>query len=280
MKPTRGVVTKQVLLSIFLSLLIIWGIGTNCLAVETLVIEGTGDSQDLLRILAKAYEKNHRDAHIEIPDSIGTTGGVKITSEGKCVMGRTARKLRDKEKAYNLNYKEFAYSPVVFIANLYDKKPDNLSTEQIIDIFSGKITSWEELGGQRQPIYVVNRQEDDSARNVLEQNMAGFKDIKKLAGKTVYTTPKTIDILNRYKNTIGYGPYSMTVNSGLTVLKVDGLYPSIKDVQSGTYKFMAPFGLVWKGELTGLAKDFVDFLFTKEAQTIMIKNGTVPVKMQ
>ncbi|KJU84292.1 phosphate ABC transporter substrate-binding protein [Candidatus Magnetobacterium bavaricum] len=271
---------KQALLSIFLSLAIISGISTRCLGIETLVIEGTGDSQDLLRILAKAYEKSHRDAHIEIPDSIGTIGGIKVTAEGKCVMGRTARKLKDKEKAYNLNYKEFAYSPVVFIANLDDKKPDNLSTEQIIDIFSGKITSWEELGGQRQQIYVVHRQEDDSSRNVLEQNMAGFKDIKKLAGKTVYTTPETIDILTRYKNTIGYGHISMVVNSGLTILKVDGLYPSVKDVQNGNYTFMAPFGLVWKGELTGLAKDFVDFLFTKEAQAIIIKNGTVPIKTQ
>ncbi|WP_040334149.1 substrate-binding domain-containing protein [Candidatus Magnetobacterium casense] len=271
---------KQTLLSIFLSLAIISGISTRCLGVETLVIEGTGDSQDLLRVLAKAYEKSHRGTKIEIPDSVGTTGGIKLTAEGKCVMGRTARKLRDKEKAYNLNYKEFAYSPVVFIANLDNKKPDNLSTEQIIDIFSGKITSWEELGGQGQQIYVVNRQEGDSGRDVLEQNMAGFKDIKKLAGKTVYTTPESVDILKQYKNTIGYVHISMVLNSGLTVLKVDGIYPSVKDVQNGSYKLMSPFGLVWKGELTGLARDFMDFLFTKEAQTIIIKNGTVPAKTQ
>ncbi|MEO5357327.1 MAG: substrate-binding domain-containing protein [Nitrospirae bacterium YQR-1] len=271
---------KQTLLHIFLLLVIIFGISNQASAEEKIVIEGTGDSQNLLRILAKAYEKNHQGMHIEVPDTIGTIGGIKSVADGKCVMGRTARKLKDKEKVYNLNYKEFAYSPVVFIANIDSKKPDNLSSEQIIGIFSGEITSWEELGGEKQQIYVLNRQEDDSSRNVLEQGIPGFKDIKKTAGKTAYTTPESIDILKRYKNTIGYGHISMVVNTGLTVLKIDGVYPSIRDVQNGSYKLMSPFGLVWKGELTGLAKDFVDFLFTKEAQAIIIKNGTVPAKTE
>ncbi|MEO5361890.1 MAG: substrate-binding domain-containing protein [Nitrospirota bacterium] len=249
----------------------------TCLAMEKILIEGTGDSQDLLRLLAKEYEKTHPSTHIEIADSIGTTGGIRAVADGKCNLGRTARKLKEKEKAYNLNYIEFAYSPVVFIANLDTKRPDNLNTEQIIGIYSGKLTSWEAVGGEKQPIYVVNRQEDDSSRMLLEQIIVGLKEIKTTAGKTIYSTPEAIGILKQYKNTIGYGPLSMVINSPLTIMKIDGIYASLKNVQSGSYKLVLPLGLVWKGELSGLAKGFLDFLFTKEAQTIIINSGTVPV---
>lgn len=267
----------KTIISMVLSLAVCFVMGGTCLAAEKIVIEGTGDSQDLLRLLAKSYEKAHPGTHIEVPDSIGSTGGVRAVADGKCDLGRTSRKLKDKEKVYNLNYREFAYSPVVFIANLDAKRPDNLNIEQIIGIFSGKLTSWDALGGEKQPVYVVNRQEDDSVRIYLEQNIAGFKEIKTPAGKTIYSTPETISVLKQYKNTIGYGPMSMVINSSLTVMKIDGVYPSLKNLQSGTYKYMTPFGIIWKGELTGLAKAFLDFLFTKEAQAIIIANGTVPV---
>ncbi len=264
-------------LSIVLLLTMSLVVGSTCLAVEKIVIEGTGDSQDLLRQLAKAYEKVHPGTHIEVPDTVGTIGGIRSAADGKCDFGRTARKLKDKEKVFNLNYVEFAYSPVVIIANIDAKRPDNLSSGQIVDIFSGKLTSWDAIGGEKQPIYVVNRQEEDSARLILEQNIPGFKEIKTFPGKVLYTTPEAVDVLQRFKNTIGYGHISMIVNSGLTVMKIDGIYPTIKNVQSGAYKYMAPFGLVWKGELTGLAKGFLDFLFTKDAQAIITKYGTVPV---
>ncbi|KWT84158.1 substrate-binding domain-containing protein [Candidatus Magnetominusculus xianensis] len=245
-------------------------------AMEKILIEGTGDSQDLLRLLAKEYEKTHPGTHIEVPDSIGTTGGIRAVADGKCNLGRTARKLKEKEKAYNLNYIEFAYSPVVFIANLDTKRPDNLNTEQIIGIYSGKLTSWEAVGGEKQPIYVVNRQEDESTRTLLEQTIVGLKEIKTPVGKTIYSTPEAIGILKQYKNTIGYGPMSMVIDSPLTIMKIDGIYASLKNVQNGSYKLVLPFGFVWKGELSGLAKGFLDFLFTKEAQTIIINSGTVP----
>ncbi|MBF0345760.1 MAG: substrate-binding domain-containing protein [Nitrospirae bacterium] len=270
----------KIILKAFFLITLIFGISHTGLAMEKIVIEGTGDSQVLLRVLADAFHKRHPNTMIEVPESIGSGGGIRSVVDGKCALGRTARELNDKEKKYNLNYKVFAHSPVVFVANLTQKGPDNLSTKQIIDIFSGNITSWGDLGGEKEKIYVVNREEGDSSKNILDKTIPGFKDIKTPAGKTVYSSPETIEILKHYKNTIGYGALSMAINTGLAILKVDGIYPTIKNVQSGSYKLVEPFGLVWKGELIGLAKDFVSFLFTKEAQDIMIDNGTVPTNTE
>lgn len=256
------------------------GISSICVAQEKIVIVGTGDSQKLLRILARAFEEANPGTIIEVPESIGSSGGIRSTAEGKCDLGRVARTFKEKEKKYNLKYKQFAYSPIVFAVNSSVLGVDNLTTEQIVDIYSGKITLWSDLGGAKRKIYVANREEGDSSRTVLEENLAGFKDIETFAGKIVYSTPETVEIIAKHRNTIGYIPLSMVKGTDLIVMKVDGVYPSLENVQNGSYKLLASFGIVWKGNLEGLAKAFVEFLFSSEAQEIITENGAIPVVLE
>ena len=62
------------------------------LAGGSLVIPGTGDSQELLQELARAFEHSHPGAKIEIPESIGSSGGIKNVIAGKAVLARVALK--------------------------------------------------------------------------------------------------------------------------------------------------------------------------------------------
>ena len=187
-----------------------------------------------------------------------------------------ARPIKEKEKKYDLTYKFFARSPVVFVVNPSVAGVDNLTTEQIIDIYSGKIIYWSDLGGEKQKIYVANREKGDSSRSVLEKNLSGFKDITTFAGKVIFSTPETAQTIVKYRNTIGYVPLSTVKETKLIVMKVDGDYPSAENVRNKSYKLVVPLGLVWRGELSGLAKAFVDFLFSSEGQKIITENGALP----
>jgi len=106
---------------------------THAFASETLQIDGTGDSQQLLRELAAAFEAANPDSKIVVPDSIGSSGGVKALVNGKTDIARIARPLKAKEKqlADDLTYQAFAFSPVVFAANLPEQCVDNLTSEQV-----------------------------------------------------------------------------------------------------------------------------------------------------
>ncbi|UCH44909.1 MAG: substrate-binding domain-containing protein [Nitrospiraceae bacterium] len=123
-------------------------------AGETITIFGTGDSQELLRSLARAYEKGYPGTSIRVPDSIGIGGGVRETGLGNCDLGRVARPTKKKEEKYNLSHKAFALSPVVFVANP-NVNVDSLAADEINAIFSGKITMRNEVGGHRGRIYVL-----------------------------------------------------------------------------------------------------------------------------
>lgn len=245
-------------------------------ASQRIVIAGTGDSQELLRHMASAFEETFPDTRIEIPDSIGSSGGIRATAMGKCDLGRVARKIRARERHFGLEQRFFAYSPVVFAIHPSVNGVDNLSFEQIIAIYSGRLSSWQDLGGPEGKIYVVNREAGDSCRSVLEKKVPGFKAIQDHAGKEIYTTPEAVAVLRRYRNTIGYVPLAMIRNSTLKITRINAVEPSAANVQNGRYDLVTRLGLVWKGDLKGLSKKFVDFVFSPEGSRLIAEFGLVP----
>lgn len=245
-------------------------------AREKLRICGTGDSQELLRVLAIAFQREYPNAEIEVPDSTDSSGGIRAVARGECDLGRVARSFREKERRYHLNDKVFAYSPLAFVVNPSVKRPDSLTSEQVLDIYSGKITHWSQVGGEKSKIYVVNREKGDSSRECLEKNFLGFKEIENHIAYVTYSVGETVEAIAGHRNTLGYVPLNAAQNAGLTVLKVDGIYPSEENIRSGAYPLITPLGLVWKNSLEGLAKDFFDFLFTPEAQEMMLQLGAIP----
>lgn len=262
------------MLAVLFFILIISGTG---MAEEKVIIAGTGDSQELLRALAKAFEQANPGRKVVVPDSIGSSGGIRAVHKGEAGMARTARPMNEKEKKFNLNYKVFAHSPVVFVANANVRNVNNLSMRQIVGIYSGKITSWSELGGEKGPIYIANREEGDSSRSVLEREIPEFKEIKSFAGQTINSTPETVRTIVKNKNTIGYVPLSMVKDKQMKVMKIEGIYPSFKNVQNSSYRLRIPFALVWKGQMNALSKDFADFIFSPEGHKIIEEHGAYPV---
>lgn len=245
---------------------------------ENIIICGTGDSQDLLRSIAAVFEAAHPGKKVEVSDSIGSSGGIKALLSGQCDLARVARPLKDKEKAPDLTFKVFAYSPVVFAVNASVTGVENLSAEQLIGIFSGRITSWDKVGGRASRIFVAARESGDSSLEVIRKNIPGWDKIDNFAGKTVYYTSEAMDVISKYDGTIGFVPLSLAVKNNCLVLKLDGVIPDAANVKSGKYKLVTPFALVWRGELKGTAKEFVDFLFGSEGKKIILSHGLVTVE--
>lgn len=244
---------------------------------KVLAIPGTGDSQVLLRKLVQLYTKNRPRTVVEIPESIGSGGGIRSVISGKNEIARVARPLTEKESAQGLKSRIFAQAPIVFAVSPGVAGVENLSFEQIIGIYAGKTQQWDGLGGSGK-IYVMNREEGDSSRTVLESLIPGFKEISAPAGSTVYSTPDALQTLTSSPNTIGYLPMPATVDAGLKVLRVQDVVPSATNVRQKKYQLVIPFALVWKDPLSPLAQDFLDFLSSPAARKLMLENGVIPVE--
>ncbi|MFH1020532.1 MAG: substrate-binding domain-containing protein [Pseudomonadota bacterium] len=247
---------------------------------RVLVIPGTGDSQALLQKLALAYTKNRPGITVEIPESIGSGGGIRAVITGKNEIARVARPLTEKESGQGLNSRIFAQAAVVFAVNPGIVGVESLSLAQIAGIYSGRLQQWDALGsalGGVGKIYAMQRETGDSSRTVLGNLIPGFKEIAVPDGATVYSTPEAVQTLLASPNTIGYLPMPAAAGTGLRVLQVQDLAPTAANVRQKKYQLVVSFALVWKDPLSPRAQDFLDFLASPSARKLMLENGAIPV---
>ena len=245
-------------------------------AQERVSLCGTGESQELLRTIGAAFEKTNPGVSIEVPDSVGDDGGIKAAAAGECDFGRIARPLTEQEKNLKLTYRVFAFLPVMFVVDPA-AGIENLRSKQIVGIYSGTTVGWEEVGGKRGKIAVVNLGANDPSRGEVNKRVKGFKGIENPVGVVVATTTEAVDLLSKTPGAIGYLPGSMAKGSKLKVVGVDGVGPTATDVVQGVYRIGLPFGLVWKGKHTPAAKRFYQFLKGPEGRKIIKKYGTIPL---
>jgi phosphate transport system substrate-binding protein len=264
--------------TMFLTVIALLACASAVAAAEKVRVCGTGDSQELLRKLGAAFEQANPGIAVEVPDSIGSDGGVKAAAAGECEIGRVARPLKEKERELNLTYRVFAFSPVVLVVNT-DVTVNDLSGRQIVDIYAGKAKSWGDVGGVPAPITVVNREAKDSSRGQLNDHIEGFKAVENPVGVVAKTTPDALDTLVKTTKAIGYLPAAMAKGQPLKILKIDGVAPTPANVAQGKYPIVAPFGLVWKGGLKGGAVKFYEFLKSAEGKKIIIDYGVVPAEL-
>ena len=244
-------------------------------AQETLMVTGTGENQEVVRELAKQFTALHPGVTVEVPDSIGSGGGIKALKKGKTDLARTGRPLKDSEKEGLVEFL-FGRTPVVFATNPTVTKVDNLTTAQILAIYSGKITNWQEVGGPAAKIYPISRETGDSARMVLEASMPGFKDLN-FVSKEIFSSPEAVATVQKHEFTIGYLSAASAHDAGLNILKIDGKSPVPGPDGKVDYPFLCPFYLVHTGNPSALAKQFIDFTLSTEGRATLLAHGALPV---
>jgi phosphate transport system substrate-binding protein len=249
------------------------------LAVEPkiLTIAGTGDSQFLLQKLAEDFNKAHPGIRVVVPNSIGSTGGIRALLAGEVQLARTARPLKQSEQGQGLIAFRFADSPVAFVVHPSVEGVDNLTSAQIIGIYSGQYRRWSELGGPDAKIYPVDREVGDSSRTVLEEHLPGFRDVHS-RGKIFYNTPDAASAIASHHFTVGFLPLNIALNSGLKVLRIDGESPLDYITSQSSYPFIVPFFLVSKGEPDGPALKFLQFLSAEKTRRRLQAESVRPAR--
>ena len=146
-------------------------------SAENLAIVGTGDGVSMLRSVGEAFSRTNPDIKIAVPDSIGSSGGIKAVGTGQQQIGRIAREIRDNEKSYGLAYVPLAKIPVVFFARK-GVNVASLTRQQVADIYAGKVSNWSEVGGPNLRVRVIRREDGDSSLSALQQQVPEFKAIE------------------------------------------------------------------------------------------------------
>ncbi|MGB9802354.1 phosphate ABC transporter substrate-binding protein [Desulfofundulus sp.] len=153
---------------------------------------------------------------------------------------------------------------------------DNLTRQQLVDIFTGKITNWKEVGGPDQKIVVIHRPKGSGTRATfkkyalggMEDSAPGMEqDSSGTVRKMVAETPGAISYL-----ALSY------IDNSVKALKLDGVEPTVQNIANGKYPVWAYEHMYTKGEPAGLKKAFLDYMHSEEVQGQLVeKMGYIPI---
>jgi phosphate transport system substrate-binding protein len=241
---------------------------------EEITIVGTGSGTAILKAIGEAFSQQNPGITITVPESIGSGGGIKAVGRDEYLLGRVSRGIKESEKPYGLTYVSYAKMPIVFFVNK-NVTAKNLSTQQVVDIYSGKITNWKDVGGNDAGIRVVTREEGDSSLEVLLELFPGFKDITITSkAKTTFSDPETEETVLKTANVIGFGSYPNAKVIDVHVLTIEG-----KSATDPDYPYVGTLGFVYKEEnYTGNIKKFVEFAISEAAHEAITEAGGIPVE--
>jgi phosphate transport system substrate-binding protein len=240
-----------------------------------LVLTGSSTVAPLAAEIGKRFEAERPGVRIDV-QSGGSSRGITDARKGLANIGMVSRALKDEEK--NLQAFSIARDGVSIILHK-DNPVKSLSDRQVVDIYTGKIGNWKQVGGKDAPITVVNKAE---GRSTLELFAHYFKlknsDIK--AQVVIGDNEQGIKTVAGNPNAIGYvsiGTAEHDAANGLPVklLPVNGVAATTANVQNGTFPISRPLNLVMKTQPQGLDKEFIDFARSQKVQNIVKEQNFV-----
>ena len=239
----------------------------------TVATDGSTSMEKVVGALGEAFMEANPDTAFTY-NPTGSGSGIQAVQEGRCDIGLSSRALKDAEKEAGLTETVLAYDGIAMIANPANPVED-LSLEQIADIYTGKITNWSEVGGNDSQIVLIGREAGSGTRGGFEE-IVGVVDACQYR-QELSSTGDVITTVAQNPDAIGYASLA-AVKDTVKALKVAGVTPTEATVKDGTYTIQRPFVLATKtGEkLNDVAQAFFDYVTSADVGEIIAAAGAVP----
>ena len=238
----------------------------------------SGAGSTALLPLLKPAQEEFQNQHAKVTVNVaggGSFTGMNQVAEGSVDIGNSDVSLPDEYKDKGLVDHKVVVEPFVFIVDKANKV-DNLTKQQAVDILTGKITNWSQVGGADQKITLIHRAKSSGSRATISEVVlkgaaftddAIIQDSNGAVRAAIATTPGAIGYVD--------APYA---DESVKVLKFDGVEFSAQNIIDGKYPIYGYGHMYTKGEPTGAVKAFIDYIMSDEFQNSQVeKLGFIPV---
>jgi phosphate transport system substrate-binding protein len=264
---------KKALAAVILTAGFLGGCNTNG-AHTTVSTDGSTSMEKVIGYLGEAYMEQNSDVKVTF-NPTGSGSGIQAVLDGRCDIGLSSRDLTDEELS-ELDVTVVAFDGIAVIVNPENPVSD-LSAEELARIFTGEITSWEEVGGEALPVVCIGREAASGTRDGFEA-ITGTADLCAYS-QELTSTGDVIQTVSSNPNAVGYASVA-SVGDKVKTVSIDGVFPTNETILDGSYKIQRDFVFVTKmdKELSAAAQDFFDFAMSAEADEFIKKAGAVPAR--
>jgi phosphate transport system substrate-binding protein len=248
-----------------------------------LSITGSTTVLPLSTLEAEEFMNTYPDAILTVKGG-GSGVGIAALIDGTTDIAQASREIKQSEienaNANNVNPVEhaIAWDGIAVVVN-----PENTVTELTFDqlrgIFNGTITNWADVGGADSEISVVGRDSSSGTYEYFKESVLGEESHSEnalalsdngLVKESVAGNPQAIGY-------IGYAYLDENVKA-VSVNAGDGFIEATpENIKSGTYPLARQLYYYTNGEPTGLAKEYIDYVFSSTGQGIVSESGYFPI---
>ncbi|NQX47624.1 phosphate ABC transporter substrate-binding protein PstS family protein [Paenibacillus tritici] len=257
--------------------------GSGAKLSGSILASGSTALQPLVEQVAESFMNANAGVDIQVQGG-GSGTGLTQVSEKQVDIGNSdvfaEEKLKDAAKAAELVDHQVAVVAIAAVSNPA-AGVDSLTKQQLVDIFTGKITNWKDVGGADQAIQIINRPASSGTRATFESFALGTKTEDQKGSIQEDSSGTVKKMIGETPGAIGYLALSY-LDDSVKTLNYDGVEPSVDNVIAGKYPVWAYEHMYTNGEPNETVKAFLDYFLTDEVQTgDVVELGYIPAsKMQ
>lgn len=239
----------------------------------TVTLAGSTSMQKLCEAMIESFEEAYPDITVTA-EYTGSGAGLESLVGGKTDIGNASRALKDGEKESGAVENIVAIDGIAVITHTSNTVSD-LTSQQLTDIYTGKITNWVDLGGADEAIVVLGREAGSGTRGA-------FEELLDVADQCAYAQEldSTGGVLAKVASTpgsIGYVSLDV-VDDTVKALSLDGVEPTEGNIVAGSYKLSRPFVMATLGtidEQNDLVKTWFNYVQSDEGQAVIKAMGLI-----
>lgn len=233
-------------------------------------ITGSGSSAllPLAQNAADAFKELYPDVSITLNGG-GSGTGLKQVSDGSVDIGNSdvaaETKLEADAAAELVDHKVCVVTMATIVNKEVGESVTSLTKDQLIDIFTGEITNWSEVGGPDEEIILITRPQTSGTRALFKEYALDGNE--ELSGGSLETDDSgtLLQSVADNEGAIGYValPYLLE-NDTVSTVAIDGVEPTMENTYNGTYPVWGYEHMYTKGESNETVQAFLDFMMSEE----------------
>lgn len=235
---------------------------------------GSTSMEKFATALSEVFMEKYPNVTVQA-EFVGSGAGIEAVTNGSADIGNSSRNLKEEEIAKGVTENIVAIDGIAVVSDPANTVED-LTKDQLINVYNGTTTNWKDLGGADQPIVVIGRESGSGTRSAFEE-LLKLEDACKYSNELDSTGAVMAKVAST-PGSIGYVSLDV-LDDTVSTLKLEGIEPTPENIKAGSYFLSRPFVMATKGEISeqsDLVKALFDYIYSGDGTELVKSVGLIP----